>query len=173
MKPATLGAGCLLSGAAGFFALAFFMFLDPSDGKGRLESLVPGLFFGTVVLVPGLALFIWNRNRDRKQVLEERCLGLIRTHDRFTTSELATKLGTDFVVAQGLIQTLAERTELDLVFHRPDQSWIHRKRLQVKHAIFTNCPSCGVAVGSQVVFEDESVACPYCDSPLRTGGKPQ
>ncbi len=94
-------------------------------------------------------------------------MGIVRSHDRFTTTEVSDKLELPFDAAEALILELAQRPDLDLVFHRPDQSWMHRGRLRVKHAVVTKCPSCGAGVGSQVVFAGESVACPYCDSPLR------
>ncbi len=57
MKAAKWIGGALLALAAAWFLLAIFMFLDPLEGMGRAESLVPGLFFGSATLVPGLALF--------------------------------------------------------------------------------------------------------------------
>lgn len=167
MKAAKIGGACLLGVAVLGGLLAVFMFLDPLEGQGRVESLVPGLFFGTVALVPGLALFLWARGRERAEARVERAVGLVRSHDRFTTVELAGKLDLPFDAAEALILELAQRPDLDLLFHRPDQSWMHGARLRVKHAVVTKCPSCGAGVGSQVVFVGESVACPYCHSPLR------
>jgi len=161
----TLG-GCVLTIAGACYLLAAFMFLDPLEGTGRFDSLVPGLFFGSVALVPGLWLYLGARAAAREKELTERAVGLVRSHDSFTTDEFARKLGVDYAKAEEEILQVAQREDADLVFHRPDQKWMHRGRLTVKHAVVTKCPSCGAGVGAQVVFEGESVACQYCNQPL-------
>ncbi len=161
----TLG-GCFLTIAGACYVLAIFMFLDPLEGKGRFDSLVPGLFFGSVAAIPGLWLYLAARASARQQDIDERAAGLVRTHDAFTTEEFARKLGVAYAKAEEEILQVAQRGEADLVFHRPDQTWMHRGRLTTKHAIVTKCPSCGAGVGAQVVFEGESVACEYCNQPL-------
>jgi hypothetical protein len=148
MKAAKIGGGCLLAAASAFYVLAVFMFLDPLEGQGRGESLVPGLFFGSVALVPGLALFLWARGREAATRFEDMLLGYVRSHDRFTTDEMAAKVHRPPPEVEAAIVLLGNRDDLDLVFHRPDRAWMHRGRIRVEHAVVTKCPSCGAGVGS-------------------------
>ncbi len=171
MKAAKVGGGCLLAVASAFYLLAVFMFVDPLDDQTRVESLVPGLFFGSVVLVPGLALFWWGRAREAATRFEETLLGYVRSRDRFTTDQLAKDLGRPAAQVEEQIVLLGNRDDLDLVFHRPDRTWLHRGRVRVAHAVVTKCPSCGAGVRSQIIFAGEDIACPYCDSPLQEAAK--
>lgn len=168
MNKVKIGGGCLLLVAGAFYLLAAFMFLDPLEGEGRVESLVPGLFFGSVVLAPGLAAFLWGHRRERQAAFEETLLGYVRSHDRFTSEELARKVGRTEAQVEELIAQLTNRPDVDLVFHRPDRSWMHRGRIREAHAVVSKCPSCGAGVGSQLIFAGEDIACPYCSSPLRS-----
>ena len=52
MSIAKGGGGCLVLMGFAFFCLAVFMFADPLEGETRLQSLVPGLFFGAVTFFP-------------------------------------------------------------------------------------------------------------------------
>lgn len=166
MKAAKVGGGCLLAMASAFFLLAVFMFLDPLEGDTHVESLLPGLFFGSVLLVPGLALFWWGRSRESAARMEETLLGYVRSLDRFTTDELAHKVGQTPMMVERHIVRLGNRADLDLVFHRPGGAWMHRGRIHVAHAVVDRCPSCAAGVGAQIIFAGEHIACPYCDSPL-------
>lgn len=170
MKAVKVGGGCLLAVASAFFLLAVFMFIDPLEGETRGESLIPGLFFGSVALVPGLALFWWGRSKEAAAHLEETLLGYVRSLDRFTTDELARKVDLSPAQVEEHIVRLGNRTDLDLAFHRPDGAWMHRGRIRVAHAVVNKCPSCGAGVGAQIIFAGEDIACPYCDSPLKSAG---
>jgi hypothetical protein len=171
MKAAKVGGGCLLAVASAFYLLAVFMFLDPLDGETPGQSVIPGLFFGSVVVVPGLALFWWGRAREAAAEFEETLMGYIRSHDRFTTDEMAAKVGQPAIEVERLVVRLGNRDDIDLVFHRPDRTWLHRGRINVAHAVVDRCPSCGASIGSQIIFAGEQIACPYCDSPLRSEDK--
>ncbi len=168
MKAAKWFGALLLAGAAGVFLLAVLMCLGPLEDRTRMEALIPGLFFGSVALVPGVGLFWWGRAKEAEAEAEELLLGYVRSHDRFTSGEMATKLGRNEVEVEQSIVTLGNRSDLDLVFHRPDRAWMHRGRIKTAHAVVDKCGSCGANVGHQIVFEGESVACQYCDSPLKS-----
>jgi|GEM_PF-2980997 len=165
--PIAAAGGCLLLLAGGFFLLALFMFLDPLEGESRLASLVPGLFFGTVVGLPGLALTVWHRRRRADDDAHARFEGLVRSRDSFTVDELTQALGGRAADVAERLDTLAAGDDFDLVFHQPDRRWAHRGKIRVAHSIVQQCGACGAAVGSQVVYADEVVRCPYCQSPLR------
>ena len=85
------GGGCLTLLALPFFCLAVFMMLDPQKGATRLQSLMPGLFFGMVLLAPGLILYFVGRKADRDKEFMDSLTNLIRSHDRFTVAEIAMK----------------------------------------------------------------------------------
>ena len=73
---------------------------------------------------------------------------------------------------EGLIVRLGNRDDIDLVFHRPDRSWLHRGRIDPGHNVVTQCPSCGAQVGAQLVMAGEKIPCQYCNTPLETQTKP-
>lgn len=166
MKFAKGGGGCLVLLGICFFFLALFMFADPPDGDTRLQALVPGLFFSSVTLVPGILIFIWGFFGDRARAFEEQVAGLIRNHDRFTVGEMAKKIGKNELETEVLISRLSVRQKLDLVYHRPTREYLHRGLLDNNSQIVDRCPSCGGSVGRQVVFRGESVQCSYCGAAL-------
>lgn len=150
----------IVAGAS--LVLALGMFLDPLEGASPVESLAPGLFFAGVALVPGLTLTLWARAKEQTERAAQRLLGFVRSSDAFTAIAVAQHLGGTPAEAEEAIQALAARPDLDLVFHGPDRSWMHRARIKTRHAIVSRCASCGGNVGAQVVFVGETVACSYC-----------
>ena len=158
--------GCLtLLGVAGFL-LAIFMFLDPLEGDTRLQSLLPGAFFGSVLFLPGVVLFLWGRARGKRAEFENQVAGMLRTHDRFSIAEMARKISRDEMQTEALVVRLARREGLDLVFHRPSREYMHRARVPEARRVVETCPSCGAVNGRQVVFGNEEAVCSYCSHPL-------
>ena len=162
VKFAKILGGFFLVVAGACLLLALGMFLDPLEGESRAGSLAPGLFFAAVALVPGLTLTLWARAKDRAEREAVRLLGFVRSNDRFTAIEVSQHLGGTPAEAEEAIQALAGHSDLDLVFHSPDRSWMHRARIKTQHTVVSKCPSCGGNVGSQVVFVGERVSCSYC-----------
>ncbi|MEM9301062.1 MAG: hypothetical protein AAGE01_03070 [Pseudomonadota bacterium] len=160
----------LLVLAAMFFVLALMMLADPLEGEGRLESLVPGLFFCAVTLIPGVVLLLSGRRKRRTGEFEQTMLGYIRSFDRFSAQELAKRIDRSELEVEQLIARLSTRPDLDLVFHRPDRTWAHRGRISEDHAIVDHCSSCGAHVGQQLILEGERIRCTYCDQVLRAPG---
>jgi len=160
-----LGGFFLVVAGAGLM-LALGMLLDPLEGATPGESVAPGLFFAGVALVPGLALTLWARAKDKAEREALRLLGFVRSSDSFTATEVAHHVGGTPAEAEEAIQVLAARADLDLVFHAPDRTWMHRARIKKKHAIVSKCGSCGGNVGAQVVFVGETVSCQYCGTAL-------
>lgn len=152
--------------AAMFGFLAVFMYLDPVEGKTAFQSLIPGLFFGAVCLVPGFWLYSSAKKAQRQRDFEERLLGYVRGFDRFSSAELAEKIGHTEMEVEGHIARLSARTDIELVFHRPDRTWYHLNRVADEDDVVRNCKSCGADVGTQLVFKNETVACTYCGKSL-------
>lgn len=161
------GGGCLTLLAIPFFCLAVMMLLDPKEGEGPLQSLVPGLFFGSVLLFPGLILYGYGRSVGKDREFREAVTGMVRSHDRFTVEELARKIGRTELETEGLIaRILAEGNGIDLVFHRPTREYLHRARLSAGQRVVERCAACGAPTERAVVFEGEQVACTYCGAAL-------
>jgi len=166
MHPAKGCGGCLILLGIAFFLLAVFMFADPLEGETRLQSLIPGLFFGSVTLPTGVVIFTWGMFRSRRLAFEEQVTGFLRNHDRFTVEEMARKIGRTELQTEALISRLSVQHRLDLVFHRTTREYLHRARLGGNQRVVEQCPSCGARNQPQVVFGDEVVSCTYCNAPL-------
>ncbi len=162
--------GCLTLTALPFLSLAVMMFASPPKGDTPLEALVPGLFFASVVLLPGLALWSYGSKVRRQREFEESVTSLVRSHDRFSVGELAQKIGRSELETEVLINRIAHRDRtIDLVFHRPSRQYIHRARLQGGQIVVDACPRCGAPSGGAVVFPGEQLQCLYCGAPLVAG----
>jgi hypothetical protein len=61
---------------------------------------------------------------------------------------------------------LIEAKEVDLIFHRSRDEYLHRQRIPASHTFVDRCSSCGAALRAQVVFADETIRCEYCNTPL-------
>jgi hypothetical protein len=166
------GGGCLTILAGMWFCLALFMWMAPNKPTDTAaESLAPGLFFGSVCLVPGLALFVYGRRARLDAEFVEAVTGMIRSHDRFTVEDLARKIGRTELETQAVIaRIVASSRGIDLVFHRPTREYIHRQRLGQGQRVVEACPSCGAPTKGEVVFDGERVPCAYCGAQLIHGG---
>ncbi|MBM4362390.1 MAG: hypothetical protein FJ104_06895 [Deltaproteobacteria bacterium] len=165
------GGGCLTLLAIPFFCLAVMMLLDPKEGEGPAKSLAPGLFFGSVLLFPGLVLYGYGRRLGRDREFYEAVKGMVRSHDRFTVEELARKIGRTELETEGIVaRIVAEENGIDLVFHRPTREYLHRARLSAGQRVVEQCASCGAPTQHAVVFEGEQVACTFCGAPLVAEG---
>ncbi len=132
-----------------------------------MKSLAPGLFFGSVLLVPGLLLFLYGRRVHRETEFLAAVTGLIRSHDRFSVPELARKIGRTELETEGIVaRVIAADNGVDLVFHRPSREYIHQSRLTAGQRVVERCPSCGAPTNREVVFDDEQVPCTFCGAAL-------
>lgn len=124
--------------------------------------------FAILFGLPG-GVILWRLNlRRREQEFRAQLLGYIKSHDAFTAEELARKIGRTEMETEALIASVSQQEGVDLVFHRKDRQYMHRKRLRTGHTVLSRCPSCGAALGNQIIFEGEHVTCEYCDHPLMT-----
>jgi hypothetical protein len=159
--------GCLTLVAMPFFCLAVFMYMDPLKGDTPTQSLAPGLFFGSALIVPGLLLFVYGRRARQDAEFVEAVTGMVRSYDRFTVAELAQKIGRTELETETLVaRIIAANNGVDLVFHRPSRSYIHRARLAAGQRVVERCPSCGAPTNREVVFDGERVPCTYCGATL-------
>lgn len=159
--------GCLTLLAVPFFCLAVFMVVDPKEGEGVGKSLAPGMFFGSVLLFPGLLLYAHGRKVHREREFMEAVTAMIRSHDRFTVAELSQKIGRTELETEGIVARVsAGGGGIDLVFHRPSREYIHRARLSAGQRVVEAYPSCGAPTNHAVVFEGETVPCAFCGVPL-------
>jgi hypothetical protein len=161
------GGGCLTLLAMPFFCLAVFMFAAPTKGEGAVASLAPGLFFGSVLLVPGLFLYFYGRRDFRDAEFLSAVTGMVRSHDRFSVAELSRKIGRTELETEGIVaRIIGADNGVDLVFHRPSREYIHRGRLTAGQRVVDKCPSCGAPTEREVVFGDEHVPCTFCGAKL-------
>lgn len=159
--------GCLTLLALPFLCLAVFMLLDPKDGATPLQSLIPGLFFGSVLLAPGLALYLFGRRTRKDREFLAAVTSMVRTTDRFTTADLARRIGRTELETEGLVgRIMAEQNGIDLVFHRSTREYLHRNRLAHGERLVERCASCGAPTNLDVVFHGERVPCIYCGAAL-------
>jgi hypothetical protein len=153
--------------AAPFLCLAVFMVVDPEEGDTFEQSLAPGMFLGSVFLVPGVALLLYGRRSQRDRDFVQAVTGMIRSHDRFRVAELATKIGRTELETEGLVaRVIASGQGIDLVFHRPTREYVHRARLNAGERVIERCASCGAPTNREVVFDGEQVPCTYCGAAL-------
>jgi hypothetical protein len=160
--------GCLVLAALPFVLLAVFMALSPLEPDDTLtESLTPGLFFASVLFVPGMVLYVVGKRAQKEQEFLQAVTGMMRSHDAFTAAELALRIGRSELETEQLIHRIDERTpDLDLVFHRASRRYIHRTRLEAGAYVVERCGRCGAPTGHQVVLPGEWPTCAYCQAPL-------
>jgi hypothetical protein len=158
-----VGWGLSILGAV--FLLCLVLVLVENDPKSR------GAAYGFVILAalvgtPGGVILWRTRLKERAQALRQQLAGYIRTFDAFTVEELARKIGKTEMETETLIASLAGEGGFRLAFHRQTRRYLHQDRLRQNHRCLSRCPSCGAAMGNQVVFEGEVVCCQYCNHPL-------
>ena len=159
--------GCLTLLALPFLCLAVFMVVDPKDGASTAQSLAPGLFFGSVLLVLGLALYLFGRRARKDREFIGAVTSMVRTTDRFTVQDLARRIGRTELETEGLVgRIMAEQNGIDLVFHRSTREYLHRARLARGEQLVEHCTSCGAPTNQDVVFQGERVPCIYCGAAL-------
>jgi hypothetical protein len=146
--------------------LALLMWLAPSkddEKKTAAQNLAPGLFFASVVLLPGIALFSYGRRVRRDEEFLGAVTAMIRSHDRFSIEDLSRKIGRNELETEALVaKVIAASNGIDLAFHRPSREYIHRQRLAQGQRLVESCPSCGAPTRGEVVFEGERVPCTFC-----------
>lgn len=162
--------GTVLGACSLLLCIVVLVERDPKHAGAPAGFLMFGVLFG----VPGVTT-LWRLHRQRQEeAFRGQLLGYVKSLDAFTVEELARKIGRTELEAEGLVAGLIQGGEgapgVDLVFHRKSRQYMHRKRLHQSHHVFSRCPTCGAALGAQILFEGEQVACQYCDSPL---GVPQ
>ncbi len=163
----TNGGGCLTMIAVALFTMGVLEYLAPDDDDTPLEAAIPGIFFGVCALLPGASLLYVGRREHAHATFRTQVATLIRMHDRFTVTELAAKIGRNELETLAVItEVMAEHDDIDLVFHRADQTYLHRGRIDEGFEVVEKCPSCGASASNQVVFRGERVLCSFCDVPL-------
>ncbi|MCK6552337.1 hypothetical protein L6R52_41285 [Myxococcota bacterium] len=155
--------GWMLTIFGGLFV--FFSILTLFDSKEDDRDATVGLIMiGALLGVPGGALLIRGKNAQRARELRERFVGFARTHDQFSVAEMAQKIGETELETERLVAEAVTRGELDVVFHRPDRTYLHRNRIRREFKVITKCGSCGAGLKNEVALEGEQLACPYCGS---------
>ncbi|MFO7566796.1 MAG: hypothetical protein R6X02_29405 [Enhygromyxa sp.] len=156
--------GWLLLVPAGLMAL----FLPFAIIEGAYDA-IPGLilFVGTFG-APGWLLRRAGLTRERESELQARMVAFVRTHDAFSTNELAAHVGKTPGEAQALLDRDIARYHLPLVMHRASGRYLRLDRLSRTAQVAERCQSCGASIGCQIVFEGERLTCPYCASVVVT-----
>lgn len=156
------GVGWLLLGLAGISVICIPIIIF-DDTKDKASTIGGFIMFAGFFGVPG-ALLLW---RGKALQMRTELAGLMRVYDRFTAAEIAKKIGIREPEADRLILRLAQEEKLDLVFHRPDRSYMHKSRIAAQNArVFDACRSCGARLPHEVALEGESAACVYCGTAL-------
>lgn len=159
-------AGCAILGGVVMSILGVFMFLHPTQNATRSDSL-SGFAFGAMMAIPGLITWLWLAHHNKQGDFRESVLGMIRNHERFTTTEMAKKIGRTELQTERLIAKLTERNDdLHLVFHRPTQQYLHRSVVEASATIVDTCPKCGAPQGQQVILQGEQVFCTHCEAQI-------
>lgn len=142
------------------------MALSPSEGKSRTDSFAAGGFFCLVALIPGIVLRRSGERQLRADAFEQTLIGYIKSFDRFSAAELAAKTERSEMEVEQMLARLVARRDVDLVFHRPDRTWLHRGRIEGDHDIIERCTACGASIGQQLILRGERIRCTYCDAYL-------
>lgn len=157
--------GWVLSVLGAMWILLCFLFLMDSNQRNKdafLGCIMLAIIFG----LPGGVILWRQRVRRKEREFHSQLLGYVKSLDTFTVEELARKIGRSEIEAEGLVVSLIEREELDLAFHRRTRQYMHRKRLKTEHKLLSRCPTCGAAIGQQIILEGEDAHCQYCDHSL-------
>ena len=131
---------------------------DPENVDARYGFAMFTFMFG----VPGLWLCIRGRKQQKHDALHQQLSGYFKSHDSFTVTEMAKKIGKTEIETEQLIFCLIEANTLDLVFHRPSRKYFNTNRLHRKFQQVNRCPSCGATLKREITFDDEIVSCQYC-----------
>ena len=124
------------------------------------------LFLAALLGIPSGIAIIRARARSKEQALKDLVIGFVRSRDSIHPQELARKTQLSELEAEAMLIRLNEANDVDLVFHRSRDEYLHRSRIAGAHRLFETCNSCGAALRAQVVFADESISCEYCNAPL-------
>jgi hypothetical protein len=144
------------------------------EGEPQKRGAIFGFMMFAIMLgLPG-AIILWLcRQREKAAEFERQLLGYIKSYNAFTVAELAQKIGKTELETEGLVATLIAQEQLNLGFHRQTRQYLHRSRLTTAHTCLQACPSCGAAIGTEIIFEGEEVYCQYCDQLLSQGNAPR
>ena len=153
-------------------ALVAFAILSTIDfattGDPKAQSATMGfLFLAALLGIPSGIALVRARAKVRDRELLDVILGFVRSRDSISPAELARKTELTEMAAETMLIRLMEAKEVDLVFHRSRDEYLHRQRIAETHRFFDKCTSCGAVLRAQVVFADETVHCEYCNTPLK------
>lgn len=154
---------CALGAISAFCAVLASMDVLKDDQK---DAVFGFLMIAAMFGFPG-GIILWRGTKlQREQKFRSELAGFIRTHDRFTSEEMARKVDRTVLEVERLIAEIAHAEKMDLVFHRPDRSYMHRARIAHGARVFDACPSCGARLSHEIVLEGEQLTCVYCNSVL-------
>lgn len=143
---------------------ASFLLVPVSMMTGDPDAAAGFAMFGFLFGVPG-GIALWRTiRRERESEFRELVAGMIRSHDRFTPGELATKIGRNELETEKLIHQIADQERLELVFHRSTREYFHRARIREAHRVIDQCGACGGRLSHEMVLEGEAALCQYCGS---------
>ena len=144
------------------FCVPLVLFDDKSEQDVVLGFLMMTAIFG----FPGAIALYQTKKAERAREFRSQLVGYLRTHDRFTVEEMARKIGKTEMETDQLIARIVDEEKLDLVFHRPDRTYMHRNRVASGARVLEKCGSCGAALHHELVLEGEVVSCAYCGRAL-------
>lgn len=135
---------------------------------GEFKAIMGLILIGGMSGVPGFFIRRAGVLRERESELQLQMIGFVRTHDAFALGELAAHIGKPPAVAQTLLTRDIARYHLPLVVHRASGRYLRLDRLSQSAQVADRCQSCGGSIGTQIVFEGETLTCPYCSSIVQT-----
>lgn len=131
---------------------------DPENEGATYGFLMFAFMFG----IPGLWLCIRGRKRFKHDQLNRQLSGYFKSHDSFTVTEMAQKIGKTEMETEQLIFNLLDETKTDLVFHRKTRQYFHKNRIHQNFHQIDRCSACGASLKQEIVFADEILSCQYC-----------
>ena len=131
---------------------------DPESEGATYGFMMFALMFG----IPGLWLCFRGRKRFKHEQLNRQLSGYFKSHDSFTVTEMAQKIGKTEMETEQLIFDLLDDNKTDLVFHRKSRQYFHKNRLHKNYQQIERCSACGASLKQEIVFAGETLSCQYC-----------
>ncbi len=156
-----------LAAACVVFSILTTIDFATSGDKDASGATFGFLFLAGLLGIPSGIAIVRARAKKRAEAMRALVVGYVRSRDAVCPQELARKTELNELEAEALLIELIEAKEVDLVFHRSRDEYLHRARIADAHRCFDRCGACGAALRAQVVFADETLYCEYCNTPLQ------
>jgi len=100
--------------------------------------------------------------KERDSIARDKLLAFVRMRNRFTLAQMARRIERTTTETEAIICELANSGEVDLLYHRANQEYLRRGKIQTTGRVVTQCLSCGSPLKPEILMEGERVDCDYC-----------